>query len=542
MHFPRRMSLVVVWTLWQVLTESVEAIYPDKWCFGDRQEGAMYNNKMYLVGGRFDDAPSIRANSDLIILDFTRSVGDFQKDTSLITRIPINNGLSPYVRESGAVYAFNSRLFVSQGESPQIPLWDFTQNQPSEFALESLGGRTWAWDMRSQDWSVQPPLPVKQTSGAGVSYALSKKTGKAYIIAGRHEDAPWWEKYNEMLIHDTTTDEWRNITVPAYFTGLQFAEVQVIEDVGTNGGGVLIVFGGSIVNTRAEKSDNSLSSIHIYDISSGTWHLQPAQGLTDATAVPSPRTRHCSVLISSPDKSSHNIYLYGGLSSSIVVDKEEKVNNEVWVLSIPSFTWKLVSTEGVNRLDHTCQLLDDRYLVSFGGKRYQERGDCSFGPEAPLNVQLFDLVDLKWTTRYEKKTDGYRVPKILYKDGLGGDENGNAKLQKPPRGYQDPDLALLFPEVKASKTAPQSSSSSETGIGEGKSGNDENAVSKSSKSSNKAAIIGGSVAGGVVALALLALLVFLLLRRRQSRNSEKELNSTPPAKYVGQSEYAHEVG
>jgi hypothetical protein len=142
---------------------------------------------------------------------------------------------------------------------------------------------------------------------------------------------------------------------------------------------------------------------HLYDIAQGKWYIQDISG---PNGIPEPRAQGCSVVVSAPDNSSHNIYFFGGNNAA------KKVYGEVWVLSIPSFTWTKVNTE-MKRAGLTCELVNNRYAAVFGGRLSSGNEECN-NDESPKGVVLFDLVDLEWTLSYDSTKKGYTVPKKIY--------------------------------------------------------------------------------------------------------------------------------
>ncbi|KAM0321339.1 hypothetical protein ACHAQA_010168 [Verticillium albo-atrum] len=77
-----------------------------------------------------------------------------------------------------------------------------------------------------------------------------------------------------------------------------------------------------------------MRTIDVCDVANGTWYRQITSG------GPAARTRACAVVAPDQDLSSINIYLYGGYLS---VDPTVEMNDEVWVLSLPSSTWTRIA-------------------------------------------------------------------------------------------------------------------------------------------------------------------------------------------------------
>jgi Kelch motif len=75
------------------------------------------------------------------------------------------------------------------------------------------------------------------------------------------------------------------------------------------------------------------------------------------------------VAVSAPDKTSHNIYIYGGKPEPSIDDALD----DVFVLTIPSFHWINIESPTVRRWGHACTLLHNRYIVTYG---VSLPGDC----------------------------------------------------------------------------------------------------------------------------------------------------------------------
>jgi N-acetylneuraminic acid mutarotase len=108
------------------------------------------------------------------------------------------------------------------------------------------------------------------------------------------------------------------------------------------------------------------NAVDVFDIdsylqstsSNGTWYQQNTTG-----DIPQSRIDFCTVAVSAPDNSSHHIYMYGGIDpiTSTMYD-------DVYVLSLPSFTWTAVYTDGGSpRWGHNCHLANGRQMVTVGG-------------------------------------------------------------------------------------------------------------------------------------------------------------------------------
>lgn len=109
-------------------------------------------------------------------------------------------------------------------------------------------------------------------------------------------------------------------------------------DLGTDG---IIVHVGGATGISNSLSLEAMDSVRIFDVSfvnktsttSDGWYKQDVSGTT-----PNARVDFCLALATAPDKSSTNIFMYGGWNPNTNIPYDE-----VWVLSLPSFTWTLVS-------------------------------------------------------------------------------------------------------------------------------------------------------------------------------------------------------
>ncbi|KAF8454123.1 hypothetical protein BDZ91DRAFT_853067 [Kalaharituber pfeilii] len=269
---------------------------------------------------------------------------------------------------------------------------------------------------------------------------------------------------------------------------------------------MLVLIGGEVSESTIHDKP-SLHTINVYDIASSTWFTQETSPASNGNSTPSDsgRTGHCAVAASARDNSSHNIYMYGGQTGPTV-------HGDMWILSLPSFTWiGPVSMGGMDvvgrstKLDlHRCAVMQNRYMVVYQGRDWD-------APEEQCNphngVRLFDLQAIEWTTRYEFSNDQvpYKVPKVVY-DVVGGDENGGTTLTLP-QAHVDPTLKeILAPQTTTTSTpteVPEPSPDPVPSVG----------------------VIVGSILGGLIALGVLILLV-VYLRRRSKRRARAESDGT----------------
>ena len=104
-----------------------------------------------------------------------------------------------------------------------------------------------------------------------------------------------------------------------------------------------------------------MSTVSVYDIARQQWYEQVV-----TNDIPSALTQGCSVLESAQDGSSHNIYWHGGFNG---YNAAETLSDDVWVLSIPSFTWTKLypGTKTYGRAGHVCVKPYPDQMIVVGG-------------------------------------------------------------------------------------------------------------------------------------------------------------------------------
>lgn len=109
-----------------------------------------------------------------------------------------------------------------------------------------------------------------------------------------------------------------------------------------------------------------MSEITVFDVnflygngsdsnSTGAWYRQTASG-----DIPDPRYRFCAVGSTTPDNGTFTIYMFGGRKDGTFYD-------QLYALSLPSFTWIKLWQGSSPRAGHTCHLVNDREIMTFGG-------------------------------------------------------------------------------------------------------------------------------------------------------------------------------
>ena len=212
---------------------------------------------------------------------------------------------------------------------------------------------------------------------------------------------------------------WSNLTLPTSVTPRANAQLVWVP---VSSQGVLIVIGGVIDPTELEYggvynasqgaesqlvSPTFMTSLPVYDIASQKWFVQNTSGV-----VPQgwQLSEFCSVVANEAGSSSFEVYIYGGndgLNGSSRAD--------VWVLSIPSFTWIHAYDPGSNttnnstnaRSSHTCVKPYPDQMFVIGGEN--TNAACFSGI-----IDVFSLNNLTWLSKYDPTVwANYSIPSIV---------------------------------------------------------------------------------------------------------------------------------
>ncbi|KFA65171.1 hypothetical protein S40285_01494 [Stachybotrys chlorohalonatus IBT 40285] len=210
--------------------------------------------------------------------------------------------------------------------------------------------------------------------------------------------------------------------------------------------GILVVLGGLTNPTRTisdserleeivEESAEFMQNVDIYDVANNAWYQQSTEDTPPGT-----RSRGCAVVATASDESSFNIYYYGGFDG---VYNGGDFYDDVWVLSMPSFTWTQVN-EGTAlhaRAGHRCFTPYPDQMMVFGGQPAPEGGSRACIEEP---IVLFNLTSAEWMSSYDPSHQStYGVPQRVH-DKIGGDAIGGATMRAPSSGWDSSELESLF--------------------------------------------------------------------------------------------------
>ncbi len=284
--------------------------------------------------------------------------------------------------------------------------------------------------------------------------------------------------------------------------------------------GVLVAFGGITSDAGAswgglkENTESNflpLQDISVYDIETQRWYQQRASG-----DIPSGRYDGCAVAATASDGSSHSIYVFGGWGSPVT----QRTDGNVYVLSIPSFTWIRVTLDTDQRSGHNCHLMGNHHMLVVGGclptgpnGRPGGVEGCDTGPKFSQGLGIFSLNSHTWTTDYDPGAGAnhYQVHASISKV-IGGTETGGATKRAPNVGFSSDDLRKLM-----SSNQPNSNASvTNTTVSEPPNAQQK---PKSSRPLSKGAIA-GTVVGVTISALILGIILYLICHHRQSHRKE----------------------
>lgn len=162
----------------------------------------------------------------------------------------------------------------------------------------------------------------------------------------------------------------------------------------------------------------------------GTSPVSPNLELTSACSLPRPQIHQagtCESLIWT-----HGLqlllttirYIYGGRNGA----DPPRYFDDIWVLSLPSFTWTKVYSGISPRFAHTCHLVGNRTLVTVGGVATEAQMEGQFDPSLYVaacdwevkGVGVMDISQMTWGSVYSTQRPAYEVPQAVVKT-IGGE-------------------------------------------------------------------------------------------------------------------------
>ncbi|EPS39871.1 hypothetical protein H072_6271 [Dactylellina haptotyla CBS 200.50] len=323
---------------------------------------------------------------------------------------------------------------------------------------------------------------------------------KGYVIGGKAGGIPT----SSFLEYDGEADSWNKTALPwGSSSGDGILGSFKIRDR------LLLFQVGGTVNGTLTRQDE----VRIYDTVSKKWYTQKTSG-----DPPAPRSNTCFTSLAAPDKSSYQIYMYAGLTDKLNPEKD----GTVWILNIPSFVW--VQVEGPTKSDPVdfpdyfliapaCQLVQNHYLVVFGGIRSQTSIVQALSDyESGGPGSILDLNTMSWLSAYDPKGTAYQVPQKVV-SVIGGSPSGGATVTAPAGGFTNTELEKLL-------LGTSSPTGSQTGAPNPTDGTNQEPPAK--ERSPTAAIIGGVL--GFLILIAFGVYLYMYLRKRHMQKARRMSN------------------
>ncbi|KAI9678265.1 MAG: hypothetical protein M1817_006210 [Caeruleum heppii] len=488
---PWRISKLLIWAwiIRQALSLAQDDLVRRDWlpnqlnrtlCWWEQPRSAVIRDTMYIDGGYLAYLPGFangtfgaperpEDGSVLYSINFTQPFEVSQNASDVLRTVRKTagaaNNLAP-VYYDGMMFANDNEFYLYGGvlrdtDSLQPP----PANQVLGYERYQYGPERASWEPGFYSGQLPEEMTRYITAGAGVNVP-SENLG--FYISGLR-GAAWGEirdqgraRYNASVIADTLIsvdmstmrrEQWSNDSLPNSVPGRANAEVVWIP---TASRGLLVAIGGVINpesaysilsdDMKTESQDTSpgfMRTVSIYDVDSRTWYSQDTSGET-----PPQLTQFCSVVAAAKDGSSYNIYIYGGYDG---LDETNAPLDDVYILSLPSFTWIKASTgtPAHGRRAHKCAKAYPDQMFVVGGQTQQL--DAYRCLEGGL-IQIFNLNTLEWQDRYDPNVwSEYKVPDIVASK-IGGNADG-AATSSSPASWGDDALSALFTE-RYTKTIP----------------------------------------------------------------------------------------
>lgn len=144
-----------------------------------------------------------------------------------------------------------------------------------------------------------------------------------------------------------------------------------------------------------------METVSLYDIANDQWYQANTTG-----DIPPQLTLFCSVVAPAADKSSFNIYIYGGYDG---INHTSIPSDDVYILSVPQMVWTHAYTGQSNhgRSGHKCFRVYPDQMMILGGVYAGNPLICLDGGI----TTIFNLNNLKFQDSYDPRVwTEYSVP------------------------------------------------------------------------------------------------------------------------------------
>jgi hypothetical protein len=178
--------------------------------------------------------------------------------------------------------------------------------------------------------------------------------GQGYFLGGWRENrtapsAVGQRASSHLLRYDMTSGSFTNLSGPDHVGRAEGVMIFLpVSDAG------LLVYIGGVLDPQRNGSvvPAPMEIVHVFDIATTTWYSQRASG-----DIPPVRRRFCAGATWPDDRTSLNIYAYGGLSAGA----DGNAFDDLYILSLPSFQylkwWPTKPSTGRPRHSMTCNVV-----------------------------------------------------------------------------------------------------------------------------------------------------------------------------------------
>ena len=346
-----------------------------------------------------------------------------------------NVSISQFERtESGSVAGMkwpvnvhDGALFGGLNDSSSLTMFGgttsgFNESFPNYLIPPDTRYGIWTYDINGDLWTAVDTSGVLGTIPSWGASAEAPDQGLAFYVGGQIDSgtANSTQFLGEdtvgvsgMVVIQTETNTIKNITgLSAIKQNRQGGGLVYVDNFGD--AGVLVMVGGQTqIDGYLPMDDIKIFDIGTMDLTglSGSgnnlWYSQQATG-----DIPDARVDFCLVAAPAQDNSSTSIYLYGGTSNGTIFD-------DIYVLSLPSFTWVKVFTGQDARWSVTCHFVPPRQMITVGGggKSSNISSDCDWESKS---LAVLDLSTIGWGSVFDAAASDYEVPDDVIKVIGGG--------------------------------------------------------------------------------------------------------------------------
>ncbi|KAI5812139.1 hypothetical protein BZA77DRAFT_347266 [Pyronema omphalodes] len=478
-----------------------------------------YNQQVYIYGGSMAWQPNFAnysgPNDYLRITDVSKPFNKNQDVETYIKRIPLPDEVSRFT--TSTMWPIAKDTLASFFGWHQVSHYAVDHNVSAITKVYPLNSK-FSLDTTTNSWTVGQVKSIMnftilhELDGAVLKLgsqmsAWVPSIRRGYYLGGfLHKDTPnltWGDGSrgipggdSSMIMYDAASDTLKNSSIPFHNMDGQLVHLTTKDDE------ILINFGGN--SPQLQK----MTDFFIYSTKQEKWFsFRSPQN----TSVPDIRQRFCAAVVSAPDNSSHQIFIYGGDKKDVIIPADDTV----WVLSIPSFDWiklpgignDLLTSAPDARREPVCLRVGKKFMMSWGGQL--ENGCYDYAH----TMFLLDMTTGFWVNDFNPD-DNYEVPQSVV-DVIGGTKKGGATKLKPEDGFADPELEKLM--------------SFNIGPGNGQT-SDASGKHTAANTSTTGAIVGG-VVGGIAGLAIIGGAVFYFLRKKQydalAENGQSQIGYSP---------------